>query len=232
MRISEHTADAQAAVTAWASASPLAGETERALPAEETLRPTPEEAQAIVESPAFHMLLNLEPRLSARLSSTHRLDEQTSQDILAIVRSRWMNRLYRGPACTPNMARAYLYAMTDNAAVDHQRKAWRRREILTGFADWDAVLPRPKYERSAEDVVTGSWVNEELLAKVQSLPHMQRRVIELSFLEDLPIDEAADLLRIAPDTARRYIRIALKALRNMYAHASPKAGNSPRTAPP
>ncbi|MGW2447948.1 RNA polymerase sigma factor [Streptomyces sp. NPDC001675] len=225
MPVSEHTADAQAAVTAWASALPPAGEAERAL------RPTPEEAQAIVESPAFHVLLDLEPRLSARLSGKHRLDDQTSQDILAVVRSRWMTLLHRGLTCTQSTARPYLYVIADNAAVDHQRKAWRRREIPTGLADWEAVLPRPEYERSAEDIVATNEMHEELRAKVQSLPHRQRRVIELLFLEDLSIDETADLLGIAPETARRYRWTALKALRNMYAHASPKAGNTPWTAP-
>ncbi|MGW2892450.1 RNA polymerase sigma factor [Streptomyces griseoruber] len=249
MRISEYTADAQDAVAAWASAPPRPGRAAgeniadgeenaalqssapppvgKSAPAERSSWPTPEEAQAVVESPAFRMLLDLESRLSAFLRGLHGFDEQTRQDILAIVRDRWVTVLHREPAIEPAVAPAYLYKITYRVAVDHQRKAWRRREVPTGLSDWEAVLPRPEYERSAEDVVLSTVVNEELLAKVQSLPHMQRRVIELFFLEDLTVHETADLLRIQPETAARYRRIALKALRNMYAHASPEAGNQP-----
>jgi RNA polymerase sigma factor (sigma-70 family) len=249
VRTSEYTADAQDAVAAWASALPrpdgAAGEhiadsqeptalrssapppAGKNAPAERSSPPTPEEAKAIVESWAFRVLLDLEPQLSSYLAVMSGFDEQTRQDILALVRDRWMTRLHRGLVIKPDKVRAYLYTITGNAATDHQRKAWRRREVLTGLSDWDAVLSRPEYERSAEDVVTSRVVNEELLAKVKSLPHMQRRVIELFFLEDLTIHEIADLLGIMPETAGRYRRIALKALRNMYAHASPVAGNKP-----
>ncbi|MGV9503905.1 RNA polymerase sigma factor [Streptomyces sp. NPDC003642] len=247
MPTSEYTADAQDAVAAWASAPPrqaagenIAADQEsvalgdsapppvgKSAPAERSSWPTPEEAQALVESPAFRMLLDLEPQLSAYLRGRHGFDEQTRQDILAIVRDRWMTRLHRGLAIEPDKAHAYLYTITGNAATDHQRKAWRRREVLTGLSDWDAALSRPEYERSAEDVVTGTAVIAELLAKVQSLPHMQRRVIELLFLDELTVHETADLLGIQPETASHYRRKALKALRNMYAHASPEAGNQP-----
>ncbi|MFJ4473130.1 RNA polymerase sigma factor [Streptomyces sp. NPDC089424] len=249
MRTSEYTAGAQDAVAAWAPALPradgaagehIAGSQEptalrsstppavgKSPPADRSSPPTPEEAKAIVESGAFRVLLDIEPRLSAFLGGRHGFDEQTMHDILAIVRDRWMTRLHRGLVIKPDKVVSYLYAIAGNAATDHQRRAWRRREVLTGLSDWDAVLSRPEYERSAEDVVTSTLVNEELLAKVQSLPHMQRRVIELLFLKELTVHETADLLDIQPETAARYRRIALKALRNMYAHASPEAGNKP-----
>ncbi|MFC8784929.1 RNA polymerase sigma factor [Streptomyces nigra] len=249
MRTSEYTAGAQDAVAAWASALPrpdgVAGEhiadsqeptvlrasapppVGKSAPAERSSPPTPEEAKAIVESWAFRVLLDLEPQLSSYLAGMSGFDEQTRQDILALVRDRWMTRLHRGLVIKPDKVHAYLYTITGNAATDHQRKAWRRREVLTGLSDWDAAFSRPEYERSAEDVVTGTAVNEELLAKVQSLPHMQRRVIELLFLDELTVHETADLLGIQPETASHYRRKALKALRNMYAHASPEAGNQP-----
>ncbi len=116
---------------------------------------------------------------------------------------------------------AYLWTATRNAAIDQLRKASRRHEFLVDSNDWHTLEPLLEHAPSAEDVVTAGVVNEEPVAKVQSLPHMQRRVIELSFLKDLPIHETAELLGISTDTARRDRLRALKALRAMYMHARP-----------
>lgn len=223
MPASKQLADAQATTTAWASALPLDAERP---PATRDKRSTLEEAQAVVESEAFQQLLGLEPRLHMYLSRRFSFDEQTNEDILSVVRERWLHQLRREPLA-PQRLHSYLYAIVRNAAVDHMRRTSRQREVLTDSAGWDTLESQVGHERSPEDIVTDSVMHEGLLAKVQGLPYMQRRVIELIFLQGLSTRETSEHLGITAATAQRYRLRALKTLRNMYLQASPGIESKP-----
>lgn len=175
-----------------------------------------------MEADPVAILLEAEPKLRRLLLHQFRFSEDIAEDVLSGVCERWLHLQTR--PTVPEHPHSYLVALTRNAAVDHMRKAVTRHEVLVGSAVWETLEPQAGYERSAEDIVTERAAHEELLAKVQSLPHVQRRVIELVFLQGLSVRETAEHLGISEGAAARNRQRAVRTLRNMYAHASSGSG--------
>ncbi|MGC4986681.1 RNA polymerase sigma factor [Streptomyces sp. DT193] len=171
-------------------------------------------------------MLDAEPQLRRMLLYKFGITQHNAEDILSGVRERWLRAVKEG-SDLPRHPRGYLFAVTRNAAVDHLRRASSRHEVSTSDADWTVLEPQFGHERSAEDVVTASLRNEELLAKVQSLPHVQRRVIECLFVSGMTSKETATRLAISVENVDRSRLRALKALRAMYVHAAPDAADEP-----
>ncbi|MFH0180660.1 RNA polymerase sigma factor [Streptomyces cacaoi] len=164
-------------------------------------------------------MADAEPQPRRMLLYKFGISHHNAEDVLAGVRERWLRSLQQG-SDMPQHPRGYLFALTRNGAVDHLRKASSRHEVPTSDADWNALESMLDQVRSAEDVVTASLLNEQLLAKVRSLPHVQRRVIECLFLKDMTPGETAQRLAISVDSVMRSRLRALKTLRNMYVHAA------------
>ncbi|MFD8220482.1 RNA polymerase sigma factor [Streptomyces sp. NPDC059697] len=177
-------------------------------------------------SEAVEELLDAQPQLRSFLLYQFGFSEHSAEDVLSGVRERWL-RLLRDPSKAPEFPRTYLFALTRNAAVDHLRKASHRHEVLIDGTGWSALEPRLGYERSAEEVVADSFMNGDLLAKVRSLPHVQRSVIECLFIQDLSRQETAERLNISADSVQRNRLRALKTLRNMFVHAAPGTADKP-----
>ena len=59
--------------------------------------------------------------------------------------------------------------------------------------------------------------HEAVWEAVASLPRQQRAVVALHYLEDRPIEEIAEMLEIAPSTARVHLHRARHALRERLA---------------
>ncbi|MCK8438587.1 sigma-70 family RNA polymerase sigma factor [Streptomyces sp. D2-8] len=164
-------------------------------------------------------MLDLRPQLLRYMRTQFGFSPETAEDTLAGVGDRWMQRLRSPEPFEVGQPEAYLKAATRWAAIDQLRQASRRQEILVDSNDWDTLEPYIEHTPSAEDVAASSEFDPELVAKVRSLPHMQRRVIELSYLEDRSLGETAELLGLTRATAARHRLRALKALRAMYANA-------------
>ncbi|MFJ4526501.1 RNA polymerase sigma factor [Streptomyces sp. NPDC088810] len=193
--------------------------------------PSPPDQDAASPAPAaFDVvaaeMLDAEPQLRRMLLRKFGITQHTAEDILSGVRERWLRAVKEG-SDLPQHPRAYLFALTRNAAVDHLRRVSSRPEVSTAHDDWAALEPQFGTERSAEDVVTTGLRNKELLAKVQSLPHVQRRVIECLFLSGMTSRETARCLALSPGSVDRNRLRALKTLRAMYVHAAPDAANEP-----
>lgn len=224
MAADKQLADAQAANAAWASALPR----QNAVPDSRPGSPAApqSEPRALSETEGLRLLLDLRPHLLRYMRSQFGFSPQTAEDTLAGVQDRWMQRLRSPDPFKVGQPEAYLRAATRSAAIDHLRRASRRQEILVDSNDWETLEPYIEHAPSAEDVAASGEFDLELVAKVRSLPHMQRRVIELSYLEDRSLSETAELLGLTRATTARHRLRALKALRAMYTNAQRTNGVS------
>lgn len=95
--------------------------------------------------------------------------------------------------------RTWLFAVIRNTAAEHRRRAWLTGERLTRW--WrgrpDAGLPRDP-EAAAAAAESARLVRDALAG----LPRRQREVLHLVFYSDLTVDAAAEVLGIAPGSAR------------------------------
>jgi RNA polymerase sigma-70 factor (ECF subfamily) len=132
-------------------------------------------------------------------------DSQTAEDLTAEVFLRAMEALprYRSQG-TP--FRAWLFQIARNLAVDHYRRAGRRRHVvLTDRIPHQGATP----EESVESRLTSA----RLYRALQRLKDSQREVIVLRFVVDLPIAEVAQALGRSEDSVKGLQRRGLKVLR-------------------
>lgn len=94
-------------------------------------------------------------------------------------------------------------------------EAWVRRVALNRLADQgrrrgrrDRAMERLALARTAEPVPA----DPDLAAAIAGLSDQQRRVVALHYLLDLPVDEVAADLGIAPGTVKSHLAAARKAL--------------------
>jgi RNA polymerase sigma-70 factor (ECF subfamily) len=94
---------------------------------------------------------------------------------------------------------AWVRRVALNRLLNGRRNRLRRSEILA------ALRPVPEAELSP--------VNLDLLAAIRGLPRRQRAVVCLVHLSDLPVEQVAADLGIAPGTVRSHLHDARVALR-------------------
>ncbi len=100
---------------------------------------------------------------------------------------------------------AWLYRIARDRAYRVLRR--RRRVLVTGSIDHDQVLdPRDEVELEPDE---RRLVHESL----QRLPHEQREVLLLRFVEDLSYDQIADAVGCAVGTVRSRLHYGKLALR-------------------
>jgi len=99
---------------------------------------------------------------------------------------------------------AYVRKIAVNAALAQERKAFRRRESLSG------ALPEPAPGRRSDDDVV---VRDEVWTAVQALPGRQRAVVVLRYYEDLTERQIAEVLGCRPGTVKSQAAAALATLR-------------------
>ena len=99
-----------------------------------------------------------------------------------------------------------LYERWGGAVVFEHPAAWVRRVAVR-----DAIR-RSKRERVVpvmalvDTQATGDRLPDiDLLRAVGALPPRQRAAVALHYLEDLPVDEVAELLQVAPATVRQHL---------------------------
>lgn len=117
--------------------------------------------------------------------------EDIAHDVLVEVFARWSSIDDPG-------------AYARRALVNRFRSRWRRAERerratsrLAGRASPPVLLPEP---------------SAEVWRAVRRLPHRQRAAIVLTVVEDRSVEDVADLLGCAPETARTHVRRAKSAL--------------------
>lgn len=99
-----------------------------------------------------------------------------------------------------------LYERWGGAVTFERPEAWVRKVAVR-----DAVR-RAKRERVVPVMAlvdrqpTGDRLPDiDLLRAVGALPPQQRAAVALYYLEDLPVDEVADLMQVAPATVRQHL---------------------------
>ncbi|MFI6530192.1 RNA polymerase sigma factor [Streptomyces uncialis] len=186
----------------------------KALPRSRTRDPSLDEADAISLEEAFEEFLAYRRFVRLRILAVG-VPDSAVDDVLSEVGMNFAKRLQAGPVAS---SMAYLAKMATFASIDYLR-ALRRREVLVGD-DWEQVVPELQ-ERSSEDTVVESLVNEELLLKVRSLPTRQHEVIIAIYMNGMSYEAIAKTHGMAVSTVRRYHSRALETLRDLYGAVAP-----------
>jgi RNA polymerase sigma-70 factor (ECF subfamily) len=131
-------------------------------------------------------------------------DDDAAQDLLQDTMLRAHRSLDRlGPGAN---ARAWLYRIATNAALNHLRGRGRERRALERHARELDV-----------DAATGDGADHETRAalwqKVATLPERQRVALTLRIADELEYDEIAERMGCSEDTARANVYQATKKLR-------------------
>lgn len=107
--------------------------------------------------------------------------------------------------------KTWLFGVIRYTALDQRRRGLRRMRILR---DW---LVRSSFERptAADPVATLAMAERaaRLRAELERLPRRQRELLHLVFYQDLSIEEAAGVLRVALGTARTHYERGKRRLR-------------------
>ncbi|MFD9543473.1 RNA polymerase sigma factor [Streptomyces sp. NPDC060022] len=134
------------------------------------------------------------------------------EDIVSVVGVRYVQRRRTGPVAH---VRAYLTTMARNTFLDHVEGS--RKEALVGETqELDLLLEQ---ERSVDYIVADTFAAEELMLKIASLSPKMRKVIELSFLKELPLLKVAAEMQMTPNAVRRHRVRAIQRLRELYDQA-------------
>jgi RNA polymerase sigma-70 factor (sigma-E family) len=132
--------------------------------------------------------------------------EDLSQHTLMQVAGAW-DRLTVSP-------RAYAFRVLANSAVSRWRSRTRRPELLTD-ANPDTAAGR-RYDIAdvrAEDRIDQVAESQAVADALGTLPHQQRCVLVLRFVEDMSTAEVADILGISIGTVKSTASKALRRLR-------------------
>jgi RNA polymerase sigma-70 factor (sigma-E family) len=89
---------------------------------------------------------------------------------------------------------AYVRRILLNAHLDDLKRPWRKRELL-GFDNPDPEAPAAG---------PGVEQRDELVAALQRLPEMQRKVVVLRHLVDLSVEQTADELGLSTGTVKSH----------------------------
>lgn len=156
---------------------------------------------------ALGELYDLHQRMVFRTALVITGDNEAANDLLQDV----FLRLFRfaGNIDPARPIEPWLYRMTTNLSYDWVKRRSRLPRPLEDLIDWLAVpgknLPDAAVERNDE------W--ERVQKAVTSLPLPQRVVIVMYYLNDLSLQEIADILQVPVGTVKSrlyYGRLALK----------------------
>jgi RNA polymerase sigma-70 factor (sigma-E family) len=152
-------------------------------------------------------------RVATQLAGdAHRGDDLVQQAI-----TRLFVHWRRGPR-TENLD-AYVYKILTRVFLDERRLRWASVKLGAAPADLEPV---------AGSVNPVTEVDDRMLLReaLATLPPRQRAILVLRFLVDRPVDEVADILRIAPGTVKSQTHDGLAALRRLLGNGDTAATNS------
>jgi RNA polymerase sigma-70 factor, ECF subfamily len=118
----------------------------------------------------------------------------------------------RGRYREEGLARAYLLRIADRLVVDHHRRSGR--EITLSEESWKQIEPA-QGAGTAGDRLTAQEASRQLLATLDSLSPLQRRVLLLRYYGELSFAEIARLLECPLATALSHCHRGLLALRKL-----------------
>jgi RNA polymerase sigma-70 factor (ECF subfamily) len=132
-------------------------------------------------------------------------DRPLAEDLAQEAFTRMLHRLGQYRPAQP--FKPWLYAIAVNAARDHFKRADTRRTHALP-PDYDAPGDAsPLHAVLADETWRG------VAALVRALPHHQREVLLLRYVEDLPLDDIARIAGIPVGTVKSRLSLALARLR-------------------
>jgi RNA polymerase sigma-70 factor (sigma-E family) len=112
---------------------------------------------------------------------------------------------------------AYAYRTLLSVVRDDARRSWFRRER--------SVQNLP--ERAERDPNAGIDARMALAPLLQQVPERQRAVLVLRYLQDMSVDQTADVLRIEPGTVKSQAARGLTTLRRLLVENGVAAADAP-----
>jgi RNA polymerase sigma-70 factor (ECF subfamily) len=159
-----------------------------------------DEAPTVEPTPTFEALFSIEyPKmvaLAAAVSGNRAFAEDIAQEAMSRASARWADiSHYDKPG-------AWIRRVTYNLAVSRRRRLAREARALLRLGQPEPELPPALPEHQ------GVWDT------VATLPKQQRAVVALHYLEDLSLEEIAEVLDLSPSTVRVHLHRARKTLRD------------------
>ncbi len=108
--------------------------------------------------------------------------------------------------------RTWLFAVIRKTAAEHRRARWRDALRLTR---WWRGRTEPSHERGPDHALVGSERATLLHAALGRLSRRQREVLHLVFYQGLTVESAAEVLGLAPGTARLHYERGKSRLRRL-----------------
>ena len=131
--------------------------------------------------------------LAAAVSQNRSQAEDIAQEAMSRLNRDWDKvKTYDKPG-------AWLRRVTINLALSSKRRLLTESKALLKLQPVSELPPEPSDHQAI-------W------ASVKNLPKRQRSVLALHFLEDIPLEEIAEILEIAPSTARVHLHRARQSL--------------------
>ncbi len=139
------------------------------------------------------------------------------QDAWQILQETWLKVLQKIKTLKdPKKLPVWLYSIARNTAVDYLRRRYSKKVLFENCDQLEDIQDHNEnldFE-NAEQVHYG-------LAKI-SLPH--REILTLFFLQDLSIEEVAEVVAIPPGTVKSRLYHAKRALKNVLQKEADKHG--------
>ena len=133
-------------------------------------------------------------------------DQGLAEDCVSDTFTRYLQLLRNGRQLEGNL-QAYLYRMAHNWVVDYYRKHKPTHDLESDT--------HPDPHGSPEADLHERQENEALRSALARLPHEQRMVIELRFIEESSHDRVAEILGKTVDATRALQYRALTSLRQL-----------------
>lgn len=130
------------------------------------------------------------------------------QDVWQILQETWVKVLGGiGRLREPRRLPAWLYSIARNTAISHLRKRYKKEILLTQNEDI--------YDVEDDSVSLSLEDAEQIHYGLGRLPLHHREVLTLFFLQDLCVEEIAEVLAIPTGTVRSRLYHAKRALKNI-----------------
>lgn len=110
---------------------------------------------------------------------------------------------------------SWVLRIAHNQVIDHFRQAKQSGKVTESVAGFDILNTLRFSERTVEDDIVESQIEEQIRAMVGELPEEQREVVMMRYYAGLSFKEIAEQTEVSINTALGRMRYALINLRKM-----------------
>ena len=110
---------------------------------------------------------------------------------------------------------SWVLRIAHNQVIDHFRQAKQSGKVTESVAGFDILNTLRFSERTVEDGIVESQIEEQIRAMVGELPEEQREVVMMRYYAGLSFKEIAEQTEVSINTALGRMRYALINLRKM-----------------